>query len=142
MKNGKSNFGFLYRYIKYGKFSSISMDHFIKHKPFISEEWVPLPQGGGFNFLTPAYYYTQRYFFFIFCRILALQQIDLWFDGKTEDTYQIIFNFPHRCRKLFFSLVLITVRFSSSISKQEQCLYRKKQILKYPELQYFITKLS
>ena len=38
MKNGKSNFGFLYTYIKYGKFWSISPGHFIKHKPLIYEE--------------------------------------------------------------------------------------------------------
>ena len=34
MKNGKGNFGFLYRYIKYGKFWSILLELFIKHKPF------------------------------------------------------------------------------------------------------------
>ena len=33
MNNGKSNFGFSYRYIKYGKFWSVSLGHFIKHKP-------------------------------------------------------------------------------------------------------------
>ena len=38
MKNGKSNFGFSYTYIKYGKFGRISPGHFIKHKPLISEE--------------------------------------------------------------------------------------------------------
>ena len=76
-------------------------------------------------FLTPLLVTLLLYFFFIFCRILALQQIDLWFRERlTEDTYQIIFNFPHRCRKLF-SLVLITVRFSSSISKYES-LSKKK----------------
>ena len=38
MKNGKSNFGFSYTYIKYGKFWSISLGHFIKHKLLIFEE--------------------------------------------------------------------------------------------------------
>ena len=33
MKNGKNNFGFLYRYKKYGKFWSVSSGNFIKHKP-------------------------------------------------------------------------------------------------------------
>ena len=33
MKNRKSNFGFSYMYIKYGKFWSISLGYFIKHKP-------------------------------------------------------------------------------------------------------------
>ena len=37
MKNGKSNF-WVFVYIKYGKFESVSPGHFIKHKPLISEE--------------------------------------------------------------------------------------------------------
>ena len=40
MKNGKSIFGFSYMYIKYGKFWSVSLEHFIKHKLLFSEEWT------------------------------------------------------------------------------------------------------
>ena len=40
MKNGKSNFGFSYiMYIKYGKFWSISLELFVKHKLWNWEEW-------------------------------------------------------------------------------------------------------
>ena len=39
MKNGKSNFDFLYTYIKYAKFWSILPELFIKHKPHFPEEW-------------------------------------------------------------------------------------------------------
>ena len=39
-RNGKCNFGFSYTYnIKYGKFWSVLLGHFIKHKPLISEVW-------------------------------------------------------------------------------------------------------
>lgn len=37
-KNVESIFGF-FAYLKYGKFLSILMDHFIRHKPLFSEEW-------------------------------------------------------------------------------------------------------
>ena len=40
MKNGRSNFGFSYTYIKFGKFWSVSLGHFIKHKFLISEEYA------------------------------------------------------------------------------------------------------
>ena len=45
-QNGKSNFAFLYIYIKYGKFWSILLGHSIKQKPHISEElvWVYVPR--------------------------------------------------------------------------------------------------
>ena len=45
MKNGKSNFGFLYT-MKYGKFWSISLELFIKHKPLFSEECRATDAGG------------------------------------------------------------------------------------------------
>ena len=32
MKNGKRNFGFSYTYIKYAKFWSVLLDHFVEHK--------------------------------------------------------------------------------------------------------------
>ena len=37
MKNEKSTWVFIFQ--KYGKFWSILLGHFIKHKPLISEEW-------------------------------------------------------------------------------------------------------
>ena len=60
------NFGFSYRYIKYGKFWSISLEHFVEHKLWIWEECildlrgiaigiVPFKEGLGFDHLH--YYY-------------------------------------------------------------------------------------
>ena len=39
MKDGKSKFGFSHTYIKYSKFGSILLEHFVERKPLISEEW-------------------------------------------------------------------------------------------------------
>ena len=46
MKNRESHFGFSY-IKKYGKFWSISLGHFIKHKPLISEECFIIGQLPG-----------------------------------------------------------------------------------------------
>ena len=37
MKNKKTTWVFVFQ--KYGKFWSVSLGHFIKHNPLISEEW-------------------------------------------------------------------------------------------------------
>ena len=39
MKNGKSNFGFSYVLTKYGKFWSVLLELFVKHKLWNWEEW-------------------------------------------------------------------------------------------------------
>ena len=38
MKNEKNTWVFIFQ--KYGKFWSVLLEHFIKHKPLISEEWL------------------------------------------------------------------------------------------------------
>ena len=40
MKNEKKQL-WVFVFIKYGKFWSDSLEHYIEHKPLISEEWVP-----------------------------------------------------------------------------------------------------
>ena len=39
MKHKKKLHGFTYMYIKYSKFWSVSLEHFVECKPLISEEW-------------------------------------------------------------------------------------------------------
>ena len=54
MKNEKNYVGFLFLYIKYSKFWSILLEHFVELKPLISEEWMYIATK-GFAYLNKWY---------------------------------------------------------------------------------------